>query len=290
LKTGWGKRGYDWETMVGVQQQLVPGMALNGSYVRRAFYNFTTTDNLLITPSDFDPYCITAPVDPRLPDGGGYKLCGLYDLVPSKVGQNRSFITAQAPFGTQTNVYDGIDVTLAARLPRGLMVQGGLNYAREVFNNCFVVDSPQALFNCETKPPYQPSLRVFGSYPLPRDIMVSAAFQSNPGPMILANAPISNAEIAPSLGRNLSAGAGSTVTIPLIQPGTVYGDRLNQLDFRMTKGFKAGKMRVRGNVDLYNALNASSVLTLNTAYGSRWLQPQYLLPGRLVKFSAQVNF
>ena len=31
----------------------------------------TLTDNLAVTPADYDPYCITAPGDSRLPGGGG---------------------------------------------------------------------------------------------------------------------------------------------------------------------------------------------------------------------------
>jgi hypothetical protein len=41
---------------------------------------------------------------------------------------------------------------------------------------------------------------------------------------------------------------------------------------------------------LYNALNASPVLLLNTTYGPNWEQPTQILPGRLFKFGAQVTF
>ena len=47
----------------------------------------------------------------------------------------------------------------------------------------------------------------------------------------------------------------------LVAPGTLYGDRLNQVDFRVSKIFRFGaKGRVQGNLDLYNMLNANPVL------------------------------
>ncbi len=67
--------------------QLLPGMSITGGYYRSWAANFRVTDNLAVTPADHDPYCITAPNDPRLPGGGGYEACGLYDISPAKFGQ-----------------------------------------------------------------------------------------------------------------------------------------------------------------------------------------------------------
>ena len=38
------------------------------------------TDNILVSPSDFSTYCVTAPLDPRLPGRGGYQICGMADV------------------------------------------------------------------------------------------------------------------------------------------------------------------------------------------------------------------
>jgi hypothetical protein len=71
----------------------------------------------------------------------------------------------------------------------------------------------------------------------------------------------------------------------------MYGGRLNQVDFRLSKLFRLGSnARIMGNVDLYNMLNASPTLALNTTYGSAWLRPLQILQGRLLKFSAQLDF
>ena len=81
-------------------------------------------------------------------------------------------------------------------------------------------------------------VRGLSSYVIPRlDVQVSATFQSKPGAMLAANYAAPNSVVAPSLGRDLSGNA-SNVTVNLVAPGTLYGDRINQLDFRVAKVLK----------------------------------------------------
>ena len=96
--------------------------------------------------------------------------------------------------------------------------------------------------------------------------------------------------IAPSLGRNLAAGANATVQIDLIPPATRFEDRINQTDVRFGKTVKIGRTRVQGNFDMYNLFNANPVLTLNNTYGRAWLTPASILAGRLFKVSMQLDF
>ena len=106
--------------------------------------------------------------------------------------------------------------------------------------------------------------------------------QSVPGPEIQANFVASSALAAQSLGRPL-AGAAPNVTVNIVKPGTMYGERLNQVDLRFAT------RRVSLNVDLYNALNGNAVLQQSNTFGN-WQQPQGILVGRSVKFSTQYNF
>ena len=99
-----------------------------------------------------------------------------------------------------------------------------------------------------------------------------------------------NALIRPSLGRNLAAGANGTANVELIQPGTQFEGRINQLDVRLSRVIKVGAIRFQGLFDAYNVLNASSILGLNTRYGPAWLTPTQILPGRLLKFGMQLDF
>jgi hypothetical protein len=132
-------------------------------------------------------------------------------------------------------------------------------------------------------------VKFLGSYTIPRvDVQVSGSMQSVPGPEIQANFVASSALAAQSLGRPL-AGAAPNVTVNIVKPGTMYGERLNQVDLRFAKVVRFGMRRVSLNVDLYNALNGNAVLQQSNTYGN-WQQPQGILVGRSVKFSTQYNF
>ena len=70
----------------------------------------------------------------------------------------------------------------------------------------------------------------------------------------------------------------------------MFEDRLNQFDLRFIKRIPWGRASVMGTFDIYNLFNASTVTDITTRYGSSWLVPLRILPGRLFKFGAQVDF
>ena len=84
-------------------------------------------------------------MDSRLPGGGGYQVCGLYDVAPAKFGQVNSVITQADNFGKQTRVNDFFNVTLNARLAADVLFGGGVDTGRSVNDDCFNVDSPGAV-------------------------------------------------------------------------------------------------------------------------------------------------
>jgi hypothetical protein len=285
-------RGFNWEASASVQHELFPRVSVNVGYFRRWYGNFIVTDNILVTPADYSTYCIKAPADSRLPGGGGYPVCGLYDISPTKFGQSSNVVTLSSNFGEQREVFTGVDASVNARLPHGVVLSGGTSTGRVLTDNCFVVDSPQNLLNCNVTPPYQTQVKFFVVYPLPWwGIQTSATFQSIPGPQITASYTATNAEIAPSLGRNLASGAAGTASVPLVAPGTMFGEQLNQVDFRGSKTFTLpGNRRVQALVDLYNLFNANPVLALNNTFGPQWQRPTQILQGRLLKFGFQLDF
>ena len=121
----------------GVQHQLAPRVGVNVGYFRRTYSNFTVTDNRAVGPADYTTFGFTAPVDPRLPGGGGYPVSGYYNLNPNKVGQVDNFVTAASDFGSQIEHWNGVDVGMNLRLP-GVRAQGGLSTGRTSTDRCAI--------------------------------------------------------------------------------------------------------------------------------------------------------
>jgi hypothetical protein len=142
----------------------------------------------------------------------------------------------------------------------------------------------------------QTQVKASAVYPLPWDLQVAATLQNLPGIPDAASFVATNAQIAPSLGRNLAAcpatGActATVVVSNLLVPNTKLEDRLNQVDLRFTKILRFGRSRLQGMFDIYNLFNASTILGVNARYGPAWLQPNAVLGGRIYEFSAQVDF
>jgi hypothetical protein len=312
---GFGTREYNWELTAGIQHEVVPRISLSGSYFRRWYGNLRVTQNRAASPTDYDRYCIAAPVDSRLPGGGGQQICG-YDVKPQKVGLVDNFITRAETFGKQYENWNGVDLTVNARLPRGGLLQGGVSTGKTMTDNCEIVTKianapasagggPSTTY-CHIETPMLTQAKLIGSYTLPRGIQLSGTYQSIPGPQISSNYLVRNAVIAPLLGRNLSSGVNGTVTLNLVpagqaapqggnpSPGTFFGDRLNQVDLRVARKFVFAEGRsIQPMVDIYNMLNANTILRVNNTYGtdgSAWLVPTVVETARLVKFGVQIAF
>ena len=290
---GWGKRGYNWEFSAGVQHELTNRVGVDVGFFRRVYGNFTVTDNRAVGAGDYSAFQIAAPSNPLLPDGGGYTVSGLLDLNPNRVGQVDNFVTFAENFGEQIEHWNGVDLTVNARMNRGIVVQGGVSTGRTSTDNCEIraaLPETGALNPfCHVDTKFLTQVKLLGTYTVPVvDVIFSGTFQSLPGPQVTASYVAANALIQPSLGRPLSGGL-SNATINVVQPGTMYGQRLNQLDLRFGKLLRFDRFRASINFDLYNALNGNAITSQNNNYAA-WQVPLSILDARLFKISAQVDF
>jgi hypothetical protein len=284
-------RAYTWQVSAGVEHELMDNLGVTVNYFRTMHYNQTVRDNTRIDRSNFDAYSVTAPNDPRLGAASGTTIGGLYNINPSVYGLSRDLTRAESAFGDRTEVYNGVDLATTARFANGALLQGGVSVGKTVNNNCFVVDSPQQEYHCKVVTPWwsgNGQIKAALSYPLPGGIELSAVVQNLPGVQILANGIYTSAAIQGSLGRPLAG--GGNVSIPLIEPQTMFEDRLTQVDFRLAYVLRAmGRTRI--TLDLFNMTNASTIQARNNTYGTAaWGTPTQIIGGRLIKLGAQYSF
>jgi len=290
IRSGWNTRGYNWEFSLGVQREIIPRVSAEVTYFRRWFGNFTTTDNTAVAASEFDTFNAVAPLDSRLPGGGGYLIEGFVDPKTAAIAQRipvNQVVLTDSIGATQIDHWNGVDVSINARLQNGLLVQGGTSTGRRYTNSCEVsARLPERLGAlplsfCETTEPFLTQFKAVAAYTLPRyaalpatlartlnNVQVAATFQSIPGVSKAATYQMTNAEFQTpalsNLGRAIS-NSNNGKSIALIHQGaSLYDDRHNQLDLRIGKVLRYGRTRTSLNFDLFNVTNADTVLSRNT--------------------------
>jgi hypothetical protein len=267
-------RPYQWVSDVGVQHELRPGLAVAVSYNRRSFHNLSWTDNLATAHSDYT--LLTTP-DPR---GNGEPL-PVYNLAASKLGQVNEL---NANSTDNTRVYNGFDVTFNWRMRGGATVFGGTSTGRTLTATC-QVDDPNSLRFCDQGDydvPLITQFKLAGSYPMPYGIRFSANFQSQPGAERSITYQVTRAQL-PTLTQ-------ASVNVRLNEPGTEYNDRVNQLDFIVSRVFRGGRFVLRPELGLFNALNVNPVLTQTNTWGPALGNAVTVLAPRLLRLGLNLDF
>ena len=321
---GWNTREHSWDLTAGIVHEIAPRVSVEVTYIRRTWGNMQVTVNRALTPADFDAFVYNLPPDTRLPDGGGYSLT-FYDVKPGKFGQFDNYRTFTDNLGGVTNNFNGVDVTVNARL-RDVTVQGGLGTGNRVEDDCrvvsahpdvyifpawggsqpFLADSPfvgglgqwpQAF--CHRESGWQTNWKGLATYTIPKiDVLVSGTFHSLPYagadfPNIANQSVGGQAIVAPefetNLGRTLSSG-NPIEFLNVVHPGVKYGDRLNGVDLRFGWNLRTGGTRALFALDIFNLTNSSTPDVYQQLYGPTYLNPLSITAGRLFKISAQFDF
>jgi hypothetical protein len=322
LLHGWGVRPNDWQWGVNLQHELIPRVSFEFGYNRRYFrFKYgnpagqgTVTDNLLVGPSDYEKWTINAPVDPRLPGGGGYPIT-MYTMTAAAAARGASnYITTDSDYGAErTDYWHGLDMTLNARLPNSLNLQIGTSTGRGVTNNCdtqVLIDSPDPR-NCDNTQPFQTTLRGSVAYTIPKiDVLVAATMRSQPGIEFLTNLTLTGAlgngaqwqvpnTVVNSILGHLPPGAliTGTTLVPLIDTlHRLYGPRRNQIDMRFAKILRYQHTRTNIGMDLGNLLNSNQATAYQQQYdytqpnGGTWYDPTTILQPRFARFSVTFSF
>jgi hypothetical protein len=341
---GWGHRRDEWQFGVGIQHEILPRLSGELTWNHRNYYNLDRNDQLNIgcdrfngavdvttcqdnmlkysSPS-YDFYTVTAPTDPRLPNGGGYQILGLNDIAATLPANQPTAVTYM---NTLNYSWNGYDTQFSWRAPKGIRVQGGTSTSRSERNTCHAeLDGPNVRgrtgaewqAGCDTRTPFQTSVRGTASYTVPKvDVLVSTVFQSLPGTDIASSLTYTKDQVtwnsasaaratrpcataANGVGCFL-AGAPTTVNVPLLLNNEIYGERVAYWDMKFAKNIRFSNRRLQVGVDLYNIFNSDAITGYNGTYTidnpatpaneNTWLQPTSLVSPRYARFQLQFDF
>src|SRR5262245_11780146 len=287
-------RPSNWEESIQIQQEIVPRVAVTAGYYHRSFQNQSLTVNALVDiNTDYTQYTIKGPVDPRLPGGGNESILR-YNLLAAKVGLTDNVSTSSTK---NTRVYDGVEITTNAKLPHGGVIFGGVTSERTNINACDGPDSTASNSNldnlrfCERNSPFRVLIKTSAGVTLPWDLQVSGSVQAVPGNDVSANSSYNSAYAGVTL-----SGTNSR-TVNLVQPNTMFLDYQTQVDTRLARSFRFGQRRLQGYVDIFNVLNASTVVSVNSTFtnptstaANPWLNPLVVMQARRVQFGGRLDF
>lgn len=200
--------------------------------------------------------------------------------------------------GEQSQATNSVNLSLTARLRTGLVLQGGFNTFKTDSDSCDlrrkIPESAPTNPWCDTSTGWVTRVTALGTYTIPKvDVQVAGTFRSDQGASLGANWVAPNSATV-GLGRPFAGVAGQTITVNLVEPGTLYGDRVNQFDLRFVKILRFGRTRTSVGFDVIqhgqrrDGTQLSPDLHPERAV-STWLRPTSVLQWRFVKVSAQID-
>jgi hypothetical protein len=348
LIEGWDRRRSEWQLGLGIQHEILPRLSAEFTYNRRDYANLTVTDqlgngcdryngtgaaadlqtcldnNLNYTNPNYDFFHVNVPVDPRLPDGGGYAVRGFTN---PKLGFSTNGLSSAVTFMEELEYTSHFfDTNFVWRGPRGIRVNGGTSTGRAYRNTCYTeTDAPNVKARdgnnpaCDAYQPWLTNVRGTATYTIPYiDVLVSSVFQYRPSESRNVNLTFSKDQVlwesgsasratAPCTGFGAPVGqtgcfvaqgfnpTATTYTLNVVDPYDLRTEGYMIFDLKFAKNFRFANKRVNVGVDVYNLLNNDAIRTYQDTYpatqaGVPFGTPLTLLSPRFVRAQVQFDF
>jgi hypothetical protein len=287
LLNGSGVRPSDWNLAATMEREFMSHAAVAVGYVRRWFDGFTVLDNAAVGPADFQTVTVTAPQNPNLP-ASGRPIGPLYIQSGASLLRFQPLLTSTDDYGDQSLRTDSLDVVINGWTYFGLRFQGGSSTTWIQSDSCEIraalPESAPLNPYCRVSSGALTQFRGLAAYRVPAlGLHVGAVYQNKPGPPIVANGTAF-----------VTSGGFGFVTVNLVEPGTLYGERISQLDLRAVKEIRLGRGRILAGIDLYNAFNSADPLTYSPTYSSFALPtvtfPTSIMSPRVLRVTADLRF
>ena len=303
-------RTWNLEHGLELQHELLPRLSVAGSWFHGDFYNLTTTIN----------QSWEAAGDPlRNPNYAPLTVYNPTTGEPITVYSRTAAAQALPTLNLDTfdpdrkRVYNAYSMEFKARPGRGASLFGGFTFERQLNVNCTSPDNPNAIRFCDDREngvPFNKNFKMAGSFPMPYGITVSGSFQSQVGTAtrnMTATVGGDTASITRGTTRYPSncpspcpAGAvilpatfqPATLVVQLVPNATVFTDRINQLDLKVSKTFKQGRVSVSPTLEAFNVTNADAVVSYvsTNVLAASYLRPNSILQGRIIGVGANLRW
>lgn len=270
-------RSYSDEITAGVQREIGKDFAVGATYYYRKNKNLLGQVNNAVPPSAY------VPVTESVPGGGSITV---YNLQPEFVGQVDRVITNQTQFWES---YNGIELTAKKRLSNNWQMLAGYTYSKaKSFNveNWLVgfvdTNDPNNLINIDDRVQASDTpnvLKLGGTYILPYyGLQISGNYRYYTGK------PLTRTFLVQDLNQG-------PVNVAAEPRGTFRYPNVSLLDLRISKVFPIGKTAtVEGMFNLFNTLNAGTVINQVTTLGPSYGNPIQLLTPIVAGFGARLTF
>jgi hypothetical protein len=302
------ERQYNLEFTAGVQHQVAPRLAVGFMMFKRQIHNIQLTDRSFITESDYTGFTTTLPASDwnnvsRDPDVEGLldrnEALTIYNMNTAKNSvYGRGLIDRSS--NDNKSLYTGLEASFSARLAGGATIFGSWTAEKNVSVFCESDDNPNGpttgdLYQgrpvaqggrfCDQRQfdiPFIHEFKLAGNYTLPYGVDFGAVLQSYAGLERVIT-------WQPSAGL-FPGGRTQSQTIVLTEPGSLYGERWDQLDININKNIRYGNKVHTFQLDVFNVFNNNSIRTMTDSVGSSLGQVTAIMPGRFPRIAYQFKF
>lgn len=282
-------RTWNLESGLELQHELFKGVSVSGSWWKGNFHNLTTTINRSYTTADYTPYTFYNP------------LTGQPFEVFARTLQARPTSNLDTFDPERKNSYEAFNFDGSWRIPGGGQVRGGVSIERERVKNCTSPDDPNYGGNgkalCDEYAldiPYRPSWKLFATREIGFGVNVSMAFQSNAGPNSSRTMAMTRGSTRYPANCPAPCPAGQ-----IIMPATLFGqtsltynlepvratsvERIVQLDFKVSRTFRFGRISVLPTFEVFNINNSDAIISYITtnSLSTSYLSPNSIMQGRM---------
>jgi catechol 2,3-dioxygenase-like lactoylglutathione lyase family enzyme len=285
LTTSYSPDGIGWpysdEVTAGVERQLGTTMRIGAMFYYRTNRDQLGNRNVALPPTAYTPFTVNVPNGPN-----GPTTATVYNLASAFVGASNSIRDNRPELDTD---YKGVEFTASKRYSNRWQLMAGLTFGKNTggqgggdLNDPNNVLYPTGIIGNDS----EVAFRMSGSYLLPYDITLAGSMVSNTGYPFVSTYNVTSA-IAAAAGVSLTR---SSQTIDLSRRGDERLPTVTMVDLRISRPIRIGTRRIVPQLDIFNITNADTVVSLQNAVGSTYLNPREILSPRIIRVGFSLDF